>query len=62
MPNRWNHPDEEVSCPSCGKLYGHHKTIVCKGCEEYSACHKPRNEKRCPTPIFVDADTFVNSL
>jgi hypothetical protein len=62
MPNRWGHPDEEVTCPSCGKLYGHRRTAVCKACEECSACHEPRNEKRCPKPEFVDADTFVNSL
>jgi hypothetical protein len=38
-------PNEEISCPSCGMVYGHHKTKVNKITEECSACDKIRKNK-----------------
>lgn len=31
-------PKEEISCPSCGFKYGHHRTKVDKNSEECSKC------------------------
>jgi hypothetical protein len=59
MGNSWNVPDEEVSCPGCGKLYGHDQTTVCKVCEECSACHP---SAVCKKPELVAAETFVEGL
>lgn len=59
MGNPWNLPHEEVSCPACGKIYGHDGTTVCRECEECSSCHDP---KICRKPEFISADTFVEKL
>ena len=55
----WGRPIEDVSCPGCGKVYGHDGTTVCTQCEECSSCCK---ERRCPTPTTITADEFVESL
>ena len=49
-------PKDYVSCPRCGRLYGHHNTKVCKKCEECSFCHK-RNT--CDNHDFMNAKDFI---
>ena len=69
---KWGLPRDIVSCPACGQLYGHHKTKVCKMCEECGPCCKKRGqcaphykdsktEIAAQPPQFVAADTFVRS-
>jgi hypothetical protein len=46
-------PRDEVSCPSCGHLYGTHNRLVCSTCEECSKCC------HCPKPNHINPDDFV---
>lgn len=46
-------PRELISYPSCGKLYGHHRTKVCKFCGECSKCCI------CKDKRLIIADEFI---
>lgn len=52
-----------VTCPGCGRVYGHHRTKYCNNCEECSACH----DGRCQEPDLVTitdqvAQVILNKL
>ncbi len=47
-------PKEEISCPSCGLVYGHHNTKVNKITEECSSCDKVRKN--------VYGDNDINNI
>jgi hypothetical protein len=46
-------PRKEVSCPSCGRVYGAYKRKVCINCQECSKCCE------CGKSGFVSAEQFV---
>lgn len=49
-------PRKDVSCPSCGRVYGAYKRRVCTNCHECSKCCN------CDHSGFVSAIQFVNYL
>lgn len=49
-------PEEDISCPACGRKYGYHKTKVCSVCEECSNCCM------CLLPRPMDAREFIRSV
>ena len=53
---KWGLPRKDVSCPSCGELYGSHNTKVCVDCEECSRCCV------CGSNNFVIAEIFIGLL
>ena len=58
-------PEEDVSCPGCGQIYGHHNTKVCKRCEECSSCCKRRSnpclsDKSDSKHYFIHAQDFIH--
>lgn len=50
-------PKEYVSCPGCGRVYGHHKTKVDVNSQECSSCVKESG--RDDEVELVDAHTFI---
>ena len=56
IDKKYGVPKEEISCPGCGRRYGHHKTKVCRNCEECSSCC------RCGAQDLVDADIFIKQI
>lgn len=38
MNKKYGVPNKEISCPSCGQVYGHHNTKVDINSEECSKC------------------------
>lgn len=51
-------PRKEVSCPSCGQLYGHHNTLVDEISEECAPCARVYKK-----PMrLVDVDTFMREV
>ena len=40
IDNKYRVPLEEISCPGCGRKYGHHKTKVDTISQECSSCVK----------------------
>jgi len=49
-------PVEDMSCPSCGRKYGHHNTRVCTYCEECSSCCTCKGRK------VISVEEFMKSL
>ena len=47
----WLVPYDYISCPSCGRVYGHHKTKVHVETEECSSCR--------PGEEYMEADEFI---
>lgn len=52
-------PREEISCPSCGRIYGHHKTKVDPISEECSTCALKMGVDKSS---FISAEEFINKL
>lgn len=52
-------PVDEISCPGCGRKYGHHKTKVDIKSEECSACCKECNREGVE---LVDAKYFIEKI
>lgn len=50
-------PRKYVSCPGCGRVYGHHNTKVDINSEECSSCVKERGAEA--EAEFVDAEKFI---
>ena len=48
-------PRKDVSCPSCGNIYGAYNRRVCTTCEECSKCCS------CGNSGFVSAIQFINN-
>jgi len=42
IDKKYGVPREEISCPSCGQKYGHHKTKVDTNTQECVPCAKLR--------------------
>lgn len=56
IDDKYGIPKKEISCPSCGRKYGHHKTNVCKSCEECSSCCGCENQE------LIDSDNFIKDF
>lgn len=54
---KWGLPRKDVSCPYCGRVYGHHNTKVCMTCEECSKCCRCVDDK-----FYLSADDYVAGL
>lgn len=59
ISRRWGVPSKEVSCPDCGKEYGHNNTKVDTISELCSTCIKKRGEK---TVELISAEDFVSTI
>lgn len=59
IDKKYGIPVEEISCPGCGRKYGHHKTKVDIKSEECSACINkfPREDVE-----LVDAEYFIEKI
>lgn len=56
-------PKEEISCPSCGLKYGHHKTKVCKKCELCTSCVKDSSPcDICKDKEIITAKDFIENV
>ena len=52
-------PVELISCPGCGRRYGHHKTKVDLISQECSICCKENNYKKVD---LMDAKYFIEEI
>jgi hypothetical protein len=52
-------PIEEISCPGCGRKYGHHKTKVDTISQECSTCVKNFGYKEFN---FISATEFIEQI
>lgn len=52
-------PREEISCPDCGQIYGHHNTKVDVESELCGPCAK---KDGIDPSNFVSADDFISNL
>jgi hypothetical protein len=59
MANKYGVPDEEISCPCCGKLYTS-KVQVCVNCEECETCCGC--DENGDTTQFVDGEHFIEDF
>ena len=62
VSKRYGIPKEEISCPDCGRVYGHHNTFVCHECERCSKCCEELsciNENSNFPHNFVSAKYFI---
>lgn len=50
----WGVPKEDVSCPGCGHVYGHHRTTVCSECEECSSCCQCEAPNHIPAKVAIE--------
>jgi len=50
---------DEISCPGCGRKYGHHKTKVDVNSQECSACCTLFNRRNVE---FVDSTYFIEEI
>lgn len=55
---KWRLPREDISCPECGQVYGHHKTMVETSTELCSACVR----KIGAGGKFISAEEFIAKL
>ena len=53
-----NLPQEHISCPGCGRKYGHHNTKVDIHTEECSSCCKEMGYSDCE---YVTAEEFIEN-
>jgi hypothetical protein len=56
VAERFGVPKKEVSCMSCGKIYGHHRTEVCIHCVTCTTCCRRefiRQHRTVPSDEFV---------
>lgn len=59
IDKKYGIPVEEISCPGCGRKYGHHKTKVDIDSEECSACVKKFSRENVE---LVDAEYFIEKI
>jgi 4-hydroxy-3-methylbut-2-en-1-yl diphosphate synthase IspG/GcpE len=52
-------PKEEISCPGCGRKYGHHKTTVDQISQECSSCCKQQGRTEVQ---LVSATRFIEEV
>jgi len=53
ISKKYNIPKKYISCPKCGRVYGHHNSKVCENCEECSTCCS------CGNTQLVTAEKFI---
>ena len=59
LSDKYGVPKEEISCPSCGREYGHHNTKVDPLTELCGSCAvKERIDRSC----FVSAEDFIRNF
>lgn len=59
IDKKYGIPVEEISCPGCGRKYGHHKTKVDIVSQECSACVKEFGYKDVD---LVSAEYFIEEV
>jgi len=59
IDKKYRIPVEEISCPGCGRKYGHHKTTVDTISQECSACVKQWGYEKFN---LVDAKYFIETI
>lgn len=59
IDKKYGVPVDEISCPGCGRKYGHHKTKVDINSQECSNCIKEFGGKNVE---LVDATYFIEEV
>lgn len=59
IDKKYRVPVEEISCPGCGRRYGHHKTTVDTLTQECSSCVKNFGYKEFN---FVSDKEFIEQI
>ncbi len=59
IDKKYGIPVKEISCPGCGRKYGHHNTKVDVNSEECSSCVK---EFGYEDVEFVTAKEFIETI
>lgn len=59
IDKKYGIPVDEISCPGCGRKYGHHNTKVDINSQECSVCAEEFNYKNIE---LVDADYFIETV
>ena len=59
IDNKYRVPIEEISCPGCGRKYGHHKTKVDTISQECSSCVKEFKYKEYN---LVESREFIEDI
>lgn len=59
IDKKYRIPVEEISCPVCGRKYGHHKTKVDIISQECSTCVKEFRYKKFN---FISAEEFIEQI
>lgn len=59
IDKKYRIPIEEISCPGCGRKYGHHRTKVDINSQECSSCCKEYNLEDVK---LVDAKYFIEEI
>ena len=59
IDKKYGIPIKEISCPGCGRKYGHHKTKVDLNSEECSSCCKQYNRENVE---LVEAKYFIEEI
>ena len=58
IDSKYSIPVEEISCPGCGRRYGHHRTKVDILSQECSKCAKERGGEM----DLVDSTYFIEEI
>lgn len=59
IDKKYGVPIEEISCPGCGRKYGHHRTKVDLISEECSSCVKVWGYKKIE---LVESEYFIEKI
>lgn len=59
IDKKYGIPVEEISCPGCGRKYGHHRTKVDINSQECSKCALDFGRKKVE---MVDATYFIEEI
>jgi hypothetical protein len=59
IDSKYRVPVEEISCPGCGRKYGHHKTKVDIISQECSTCVKEFGYKEFN---FISSQEFIEQI
>lgn len=65
ISKKYGIPSKEISCPDCGKEYGHHKTTVELHSQLCSSCflqRKKLGDMIIEDPKFVNANYFIHEI
>ena len=59
IDKKYGIPVDEISCPGCGRKYGHHKTMVDINSQECSKCTSDFNRENVE---LVTAEYFIETI